>query len=458
MTLARSPDQLTEHLRGNLIQPGDSEYEEARRVHNGMIDRRPRFIVRPVDTADVIAAVNFAREEGLVLSVRGGSHGAPGFATNDDGLVIDLSLMKGTRVDPQSRTVRAQGGCAWGDVDHATHAFGLATPGGVDSTTGIAGLTLGGGLGHLTRRCGLSCDNLVSADVVTAAGEQVTASDKENPDLFWALRGGGGNFGVVTSFEFRLHEVSTVYAGLILWPIDRAGDFMRFYREFIGNAPRELNVILGFMRVPGDPFPTEIHDQVMCAAIVCYSGSMDEAEDVVRPLKQFGSPAFEQVGPMPFPALQSAFDDTAPWYMQNYWKADFLTELTDQVIDAHLEFAPRLPTAFSGAHTFPIDGAAHDVAQHESAFSYRDANFSLIIFALNEDPADNAANTEWVREYWNAIHPYSAGGAYVNFLMDEGEDRIQASYRDNYQRLAKAKTLYDPDNLFRLNQNIEPAS
>lgn len=457
MTLVRNPDQLAEQLRGDLVQPGDSEYEEARRVYNGMIDRRPQLVVRPVDSADVIAAVNFAREESLVLSVRGGSHGAPGFGTNDDGLVIDLSRMKGTRVDPRSRTVRAQGGCAWGDVDHATHAFGLATPGGVDSTTGIAGLTLGGGLGHLTRRCGLSCDNLLSADVVTAAGEQVTASDKENPDLFWALRGGGGNFGVVTSFEFRLHEVSTVYAGPILWPMDSAGDFMRFYREFIVNAPRELNVILSFMRVPGDPFPTEIHDQVMCAAIVCYSGSMDEAEDVVRPLKQFGSPAFEQLGPMPFPALQVAFDDTAPWYMQNYWKADFLTELTDEVIDAHLEFAPRLPTVFSGVHTFPIDGAVHDVAQHESAFSYRDANFSLIIFALNKDPADNAANTDWVREYWNAVHPYSAGGAYVNFLMDEGEDQVQASYRGNYQRLAKIKAQYDPDNLFRMNQNIKPA-
>jgi FAD/FMN-containing dehydrogenase len=452
-------EQLRPSLRGELLQPGVEGYDDARTVFNGMIDRKPRFVVRPVDTADVIACVNFARTENLLLSIRGGGHGVPGFATNDDGLVIDLSRMKGIRVDPRRETVRAQGGCTWGDVDHATHTFGLATPGGVVSTTGIAGLTLGGGIGHLTRKCGLSCDNLISADVVTVEGEFVVASEKENSDLLWALRGGGGNFGVVTSFEFKLHPVSTVYAGPILWPLDKASDAMKFYREYIADAPEDVNALFVFLMVPpSPPFPEHLHNRTMCGTVVCYSGPMDKAEEVVRPIREFGPPAFELVGPMPFPMLQSAFDAVAPSGLQNYWKAEFLTELSDDVIEAHLKFAPGIPTIYSGVHTFPVNGAAHKVGRNETAWSYRDAHFAQVIFALYPDAADTPKNTEWVREYWSALHPYSAGGAYVNFLMDEGEERIAASYRDNYQRLVEVKNKYDPTNLFHMNQNIKPTA
>ena len=459
MTVASGVERLSASLRGQLIHPSDPDYEEARHVVNAMIDRRPRFIVRAVDTADVTASVNFAREEGLVLSIRGGGHGVPGFATNDEGLVIDLLRMKGIRVDPNNRTATAQGGCTWGDLDHATHAFGLATPGGVVSTTGIAGLTLGGGIGHLTRKCGLSCDNLVSADVVLADGSFVVANESENADLFWALRGGGGNFGVVTSLEFRLHEVSIVYAGPVLWTVERAADAMKFAREFIRDAPEDLNVVLAFLRVPpGEPFPQHLHDKNMLGAIVCYAGPLETAEEVVKPLREFGPPAFVGLGPMPFPVLQSAFDAVAPLGFHNYWKGDFVAELSDEVIDAHAKFGPDVPNMFSGAHIFSISGAAHRVGKSETAWSYRDANFSHIVFALEPDPANMPKHTEWVRDYWSALHPYSAGGAYVNFLMDEGEDRVASSYRDNYNRLAEVKKKYDPGNLFRMNQNIKPAA
>lgn len=445
-------------LRGELIGPADAAYEEARKVFNAMIDRRPGLIVRCVDVADVISAVNFAREENLLLSVRGGGHGVPGFATNDDGLVIDLSRMKGIRVDPQGRTVRAQGGCTWGDVDHATHAFGLACPGGVVSTTGIGGLCLGGGIGHLTRPFGLACDNIISADVVTAEGKFVVANEKENGDLFWALRGGGGNFGIVISFEFRLHPVSTIYGGPIFWTLDRAAAAMKFYREFIARAPEDLNVIFAFMVVPpGEPFPEHLHNKNVAAAAVCYVGPMDKAEQVVRPLKEFGLPAFDGTGPLPFPLLQSAFDAIAPPGLHNYWKADFLLELSDDVVAEFVSCGAGVPNIFSGAHMFPVSGVAHRVGKNETAWSYRDANFSHVIFALDSDRAAMPGHTEWVRRHWDALHPYSAGGAYVNFLMDEGEDRVAASYPDNYQRLREVKRKYDPGNLFRMNQNIKPA-
>jgi hypothetical protein len=459
MTVAADVAGLASSLRGHLIQPGDAEYEEARKVNNAMIERRPRIIVQPVDVADVIAAVNYAREEGLLLSVRGGGHGVPGFATNDDGLVIDLAKMKGIRVDPKRRSAVAQGGCTWGDLDHATHAFGLAAPGGVVSTTGIAGLTLGGGIGNLTRRCGLSCDNLTSADVVLADGSFVVTSETENTDLFWALRGGGGNFGVVTSLEFRLHEVGTVYAGPLLWDPTEAGRVMKFAREFIPEAPEDLNIILAFMQVPpADPFPQELHGKNMFAAVVCYSGSMEKAEEAVRPLTECKRPALNGLGPLPFPMLQCAFDETAPPGLHNYWKADFLPDLTDEVIDVHTRWGPDVPNMFSGAHMFSISGAAQRVPNDGTAWSYRDARYSCVTFALDPDPDKMPEHTEWVRGYWDALHPHSAGGAYVNFLMDEGDDRVAASYRDNFSRLSQIKAKYDPDNLFRMNQNIKPES
>jgi len=450
-------EELSASVRGDIIQPDDPQYDEARKVFNAMIDRRPRVIVRCTDVADVIACVHVARENGLLLSVRGGGHNVAGFGTNDGGLVLDLSRMKGIRVDPGKRTVRAQGGCTWGNVDHATHAFGLATPSGVVSTTGVGGISLGGGIGHLTRSYGLTCDNLISGDVVTADGQFVVASEKDNSDLLWALRGGGGNFGVVTSFEFRLHPVSTVYAGPILWSLDRAADAMKFYRDYITSAPEELNVSFAFLVVPpGEPFPEHLRNTNMCAAVVCYVGPMNKAQEVVRPLKEFGPPAFDGTGPVPYPMLQGAFDAIAPSGLHNYWKADFVTDLSDDIISAHLKFGPCVPNIFSMAFIYSISGAARRAGKNETAWSYRDANFSHIIAAADADAAAMPKHTDWVRDYWSALHPYSAGGAYVNFLMDEGEDRVAASYRDNYPRLAQIKRKYDPGNLFRMNQNIKP--
>ena len=457
MVVETGIEQFAGSLRGQLIQPTDADYEEARHVFNAMIDRRPRFVVRCTDVADVIACVNFARQEGLVLSVRGGGHNVAGFGTNDDGLVIDLSRMRGIRVNPEKRTVRTEGGCTWGDLDHATHAFGLATPGGVVSTAGIAGLSLGGGMGHLTRPYGLSCDNLVSADVVTADGQFVVASEKENADLFWALRGGGGNFGVVTSFEFRLHEVSTVYAGPIFWSLDMAADAMKFWGDFITNAPEEVNAIFAFLVVPPwEPFPEHLHTKNVCGAVVCYVGSLEKAEEVLRPLKEFGPPIMDGTGPLPYPVLQGAFDAVAPPGMLHYWKADLFAEMSDEVVGVHTKFGSLAPNVFSNAFTYPVSGAAHRVGKDDTAWSYRDAKFSTGIFGLDTDPASMPKRTEWVREYWDALHPYSAGGAYLNFMGDEGEDRVAASYRDNYTRLAEIKRKYDPGNLFRMNQNIKP--
>jgi len=432
-------------------------YDEARKVYNGMIDRRPAFIARCVDVADVISAVNFARESGLTVAVRGGGHNVTGFGTCDDGLVIDLSPMKGIRIDPAKRIAWAEGGCTWGDLDHATHAFGLAAPGGVISTTGIAGLTLGGGVGHLTRKCGLSCDNVLSVDVVTADGRFLTANAKENADLFWAVRGGGGNFGVVTSFEFRLHEVSTVFAGPVLYSLDVATEAMRFYRDYMASAPDDMTAFFAFLIVPpGPPFPEHLHNKTVCGVVCCYAGPIEKGPEVTRPLREFGPPLMDGVGPLPFPAIQGAFDALLPPGLQHYWKADFVSDLTDDIIAQHVKYGPSVPTVNSAMHIYPVSGAAHRVGRNDTAFSYREANYTHILAAVYPDPADTPKNVEWVRQYWDALHPYSAGGAYVNFMMDEGDERIAASYRDNYDRLVKIKTKYDPGNLFHMNQNIKP--
>jgi FAD/FMN-containing dehydrogenase len=450
---------LRERLRGELIEPGSDDYDDARAVHNGMIDRHPAAIARCADAADVIAAVDVAREHGLLVSVRAGNHNVNGFGTNDDGLVIDLSRMRGVQVDPQRRTARVEGGATWGDLDHATHAFGLATTGGVVSTTGVGGLTLGGGIGHLARAHGLSCDNLLSADVVTADGRFLTASRTEHPDLFWALRGGGGNFGVVTSFEFQLHPVATVIGGPVFYEIGAAHEALSFYREFISTAPDELGAFFGFHLAPPLPFlPADRHGQPMCVIVACYAGDHDTGQEVVRPLLDFGPPVGHHLGPIPYPALQSAFDALYPPGLQHYWKAEFVKELTDQVIDVHLAYGPRVPHVSSAVHIYPIDGAAGRVAPGDTAFSYRDARFATVIAAMYPDPQDTPANVAWVREYHAALSAHSAGGAYVNFLMEEGQERIASTYRDNYPRLAEVKRSYDPANLFRVNQNIKPQS
>ena len=451
--------ELRTRLRGDLIVSEDAAYEEARKVYNGMIDRRPAAIIRCADVADVMAAVGLARDNGLDLSVRGGSHSVPGFGTNDGGVVCDLSAMRGIRVDPDARTVRAEGGCTWGDLDHATHAFGLATTGGIISTTGIGGLTLGGGIGHLARGCGLSCDNLIAADVVTADGRLLRASDDDHPDLFWALRGGGGNFGVVTSLEYRLHPVGEIYGGPIFFPVEHAADVMRFYREFIANAPEQLGAFFAFQIAPPLPFiPEDRHGETMCLIVACWAGPVEEGEQAVAPLLEAAPVVAQHVGRMPYPALNGAFDALLPPGLQHYWKAAFVTELTDEAIAAHVEHGPRVPCVESTMHLYPIDGACHRVPSDATPFAFRDASFACVIAGMWPDAADNERNIRWVRDYWNAIHPHSEEGGYVNFMSGDDQERIRANYRGNFDRLVAVKQKFDPENLFHMNQNIDPAA
>ncbi len=451
---------LQSALRGTLIQPGDDGYEVARKVYNAMIDRRPAFVVRPAGVADVITAVNFARDNQLDLSIRGGSHNVAGFGTNDDGLVIDLSSRRGLRVDPARRTVRAEGGCTWGDLDHATHAFGLATPGGVISTTGIAGLTLGGGFGHLTRKYGLCCDNLLSADVVTADGKFRTASATENPDLFWALRGGGGNFGVVTSLEYTLYPVSTVIGGPIFFPLEKVREALKLFNDYMKVSTEELQAFFTILIVPpGPPFPEHLHNKKVCGVVCCYQGTQQEAAKAVKPFTDFGPPLLAHVGPVPYPVLNSLFDALLPPGMHHYWKADYIRDHTAEVAEIHAKFGPQIPSVPSVMHIYPVNGAVKRVGKNDTAYSYRDAEFTHIIAAVFPNSAPMAAGRQWVHDYWSALHEHSAGGAYVNFLMgDEGQERVAASYRDNYGRLLEIKKKYDPANLFHMNQNIRPVS
>ena len=451
-------EEFKASARGELIVPDDEAYEAARKVYNGMIDKCPRLIERCADVADVIGAVNFARENDLLLAIRGGGHNGGGLGVCDDGLVIDLSAMQGIRVDPKARTVRVEGGCTWGKVDHATHAFGLVTPSGIISTTGVGGLTLGGGIGHLTRKYGLAIDNLLEVDMVLADGRFVTANADENEDLFWAVRGGGGNFGVVTSFLFEVHPLSTVYAGPMLWHMEQAEGVMRWYRDFIEQAAEDSNGFFAFLVVPpGPPFPEHLHGKTMCGIVWCYTGSMDEAEAAFRPIRQeLGPPALDLVGPLPYPMLQSMFDALYPPGHQWYWRADFVNELSDEAIRLHLRYGSEIPTMQSTMHLYPVNGAAHRVGPHDTAFSYRDATWAEVIVGVDPDPSNNERITSWTKEYWEALHPYSGGGAYVNFMMDEGQERVRATYRDNYERLAQIKNKYDPNNLFRVNQNIKP--
>ncbi len=452
-------DQFAASLRGQAVRPGDADYEQARKVYNGMIDKRPGLIARCADVADVITAVNFARQNNATVAIRGGGHNGGGLGICDDGIVIDLSRMRGVRVDPQARTVRAEGGCVWGDVDHATHAFGMATPSGVISTTGVGGLTLGGGIGHLTRKCGLSIDNLLSVDIVLADGKFVTASTKENQDLYWAVRGGGGNFGVVTSFLFKLHPIDTVYGGPILWHLDQTREVMEFYREFIRTAPEDINGFFAFLTVPpGPPFPEPLHNKKMCGIVWCYTGSLDAAPEVFKPIRRLGKLALDFVGPLPQPALQSMFDAVYPPGLQWYWRADFVNKLSDEAIDLHIKHGNQLPTMHSTMHLYPINGAVHRVGKNDTAFSYRDSTFAEVIVAVDPDPAKMEHAVPWVKSYFEELHPHSAGGAYVNFMMDEGQERVQATYRDNYDRLVTIKDKYDPANLFHVNQNIQPAA
>jgi hypothetical protein len=444
-------------LRGELIQPGDDHYDEARQLYNGMIDKRPGLIARCVDAADVITAVNFGRDHDLLIAVRGGGHNGAGLGSCDNGLVIDLSRMRGIRVDAARREVCVEGGCTWGDVDHATQPFGLAVPTGFISTTGVGGLTLGGGVGYLTRRYGLTIDNLLGVDMVLADGRLVTASAQENPDLFWAVRGGGGNFGVVTSFLFKGNTVGPlVYGGPIFWPIDDAPKVMRFWRDLIQTAPEVLNGWFGFHHVPPvDMFPKEHHLKKMAVITWCYTGELEKAEQVFKPIRAVAPPAIDFAGPIPLPALQSMFDGLYPPGLQWYWNADFVTDLSDEAIKLHVQYGNQLPSVHSTMHLYPINGAVHRMGKNDTAWSYRDANFVQVIVGVDPDPANNSRIIAWSKEYWRTMHSFSSGGAYVNMMMDEGQERVKAAYRDNYERLAQIKAKYDPQNLFRVNQNIK---
>jgi hypothetical protein len=448
--------ELREQLRGGYIDRGAADYDEARAVYNAMIDKRPAAIVQCVDTADVIAAVRHAGANGLTVAIRGGAHNGAGLGSIDDGLVIDLAPMHGVTVDPHHKVAHVQAGATLGAVDHATHAFGLAVPGGIISTTGIGGLTLGGGLGHLTRRCGLTIDNLISAEVVLADGSLLIASAEENEDLFWALRGGGGNFGVVTSFVFRCHDVSTVLAGPVFYALEDAAELLTWWRDFGPAQPDELSGFFAFLSVPpGPPFPEELHLRKVCGVLWCYAGPEDDPA-CLREARAFGRPLLDGVQPMPLPALQSAFDGVYPPGDQWYWRADFVKEIPDKAIEAHVAHGAALPTWKSTMHLYPIDGAASRVDPGATPWAYREAKWAQVIVGVDPDPKNAETIRSWCIDYWNATHPFSLGGAYVNFMMDEGDERVRATYGNNYDRLAQIKAKYDPDNFFRVNQNIQP--
>jgi FAD/FMN-containing dehydrogenase len=448
---------LASRLRGSVLEPGDSSYDQARKVFNAMIDRKPRLIAKCVDAADVMTCVRYGHENKLRVAIRGGGHNAGGLGICDDGLVIDLSGIKYVHVDASARTVRVGGGCVWGDVDHATHAFGLAVPTGIISTTGVGGLTLGGGIGHLTRQCGLTIDNLLSADVVLADGRTVTASANENEDLFWALRGGGGNFGVATSFLFHAHPIHTPIAGPMFWDISRAAEMMQWYREFMKTIPDDLNGFFAYHVIPpGPPFPEPWHMKKMCGVIWSYTGPHDKSAEVFEPIRKM-KPDVDLVGPIPLPVLQSLFDPLYAPGLQCYWKAHFVKELPDAAIAAHAKAGEGMPTLLSGSHLYPISGAAHRIGADETAWGYRDANWAHVIIGVDADPANRETITSWARNYFDETKPYSAAGAYSNFMMsDEGDERVRASYGQNYDRLASVKAKYDPGNFFNVNQNIRP--
>ena len=454
-----STDALRNRVRGQVIEPGESDYDTHRQVYNAMHDRRPAVIVRCADAADVMEAVNHATDHGLDIAVRGGAHSVPGFGTCDDGLVIDLAPIRNVSVDPGKRVARVGGGATQGDLDHATHAFGLATTGGMISTTGVGGLTLGGGFGHLTRGCGLTVDNLISATVVTADGRHVTASDYQNTDLFWALRGGGGNFGVVTEFEFQLHPCDTVIGGPLLYEADDARAVMEMYREFMRDAPDALGCFFGWQIAPPLPFIPEDRVGDLFAAIVpCWNGPAAEAGAVLNPLREGAGIVAEHLGPVPYPALNSAFDALVPPGLQHYWKADFVTELTDDAITAHIEYGANVPCVNTIMHIYPLDGAVQRVAPEETAFAHRDKEFVTVIAGAWPEPTDNAANKRWVKDYYDAIHPHSGSdGGYTNFMSDDDDHRAEANYGANYERLTEVKKVWDPHNVFHLNQNIAPA-
>ncbi len=454
---ASSLKEFASSLRGNIVMPQDADFNETRKVYNGMINKYPGMFVMCVDVADVMNAVNFGRENNLLVAVRGGGHNGGGLGLCDDGMVIDLSGLKFIRVNTSDNTVRVGGGNLWGEVDHATHPFGLAVPAGIISTTGVGGLTLGGGVGHLSRKYGLTIDNLLEADMVLADGSFVTVDKEQYSDLFWAIRGGGGNFGIVTSFKFQAHPVKTVIGGPTLFPIERTEEIMEWYHEFLINAEDDLNGFIATMIIPGPPFPDFLHGNQYCGIVWCYTGDSDKFEKLFKPVRDL-EPVFEHVGEMPYPAIQTLFDGLMPPGMQWYWRADFFNELGPEIRAQHLKFGSKIPTPLSQMHLYPISGVASRVGAEETPWAYRDANYAGVIVGVDPNPSNADKITTWCKDYYNALHPYSSGGAYSNFMMDEGQERVMASYKHNYERLTQIKAKYDPTNFFRVNQNIKPKS
>lgn len=452
---AATIETFSSQLKGEIVMPFDPNYDRERKLYNGMMNKHPGMIVKCTDVADVMACVNFGRENKLLISVRGGGHNVGGLGLCDEGLAIDLSGLKFVRVDVANNTVRVGGGNLWGEVDHATHPFGLAVPAGIISTTGVAGLTLGGGIGYLTRQYGLTIDNLLEADMVLADGSYVTVSANQNTDLFWAIRGGGGNFGIVTSFKFQAHKLKNVYAGPTLWPIEITEDIMEWYHAFLNNAPDELNGFIATIVVPGAPFPEHLHNKHFCGIVWCYCGDLNKAEEIFKPILA-KKPLFEHLGEMSYPKAQSLFDGLLPPGLQWYWKADFFNDLGPEIRATHLKYGSTIPTPLSQMHLYPISGAAGRIGNDETPWAYRDAKYAGVVGGADPDPANNEKMIQWCKAYSEALHPGSSGGAYSNFMMDEGQESVKASYKHNYTRLAKIKAQYDPENLFSINQNIIP--
>jgi FAD/FMN-containing dehydrogenase len=458
-TAEAARSELGGQFEGELIGPGDSSYDDARALFNAMIDKRPAVIALCADADDVGRAVGFARAHDLPLAIRGGGHNGGGLGSVDDGVVADLSMLRTVSVDPDARTARVGGGCTWGDVDAATSPHGLHVPCGIISTTGVGGLTLGGGIGHLTRAHGLTIDNLLAAKVVLADGQQVTASADENEDLFWAIRGGGGNFGVVTEFTFQAHPVSDIVGGPTFWAIEDTEEVLAAYREFLPTLDRKATGFFCWHTVPpAPPFPEELHMRKVCGIVWAVNASDEEAEKLMAPMLNVGTPLMNGAGRVPLAGLNSAFDGLYGPGDQWYWRADFVDQIPDDSMAANEDWNEKMPSWKSGSHVYPIDGAAHDVGPHDTPWAYRNTRWSQVIIGVDGDPASAPALRDWAVGYWEAVHPYSAGGAYVNFMMDEGQSRVEATYGDNYERLTTIKAEYDPENVFRVNQNIPPAA
>jgi FAD/FMN-containing dehydrogenase len=454
--MAVSVEGLASAVKGRVVEAGAPDYDEARALYNAMIDKRPAAIAYCTDEADVAAALRYGVEHDLRIAVRGGGHNGGGLGSVDDGLVIDLSQMNAIEVDPQAKMARVGGGALLKDLLDATHQHGLTVPVGIIGTTGVGGLTLGGGMGHLTRGMGLTIDNLLAATVVLADGSVVQTDAEREPELFWALRGGGGNFGVVTSFSFRCHPATTVLAGPVLYDMGDTADVLAWYRDFLPAAPDEVSGFFAFLSVPpGPPFPEELHLRKVCGVVWTQPG--EEESDALREARSFGKPLLDGIAPVPLPAWNTAFDALYPPGDQWYWRGEFCREISDEAIAVHAEYGPQMPTWKSTMHLYAIDGAASRIDNDATAWSYRDAVWGGVFAGVDPDPANADALRDWSRSYSDAIKPYAMGGGYVNFHMDE-PDRVRGMYGSNYDRLARVKAQYDPDNVFRVNQNIQPAA